>query len=55
MEEALNDLARAILEDEQGISEEAYNALVVLFDVAGVSDDILKNVRATEGRFYLPE
>ncbi len=44
-------LARCLLNDKHGISKEAYEALATLIDPHG---DTLKNVRATEERFYLP-
>ena len=46
-----SSLALHLLDDDYGISEDAYNALM---EAGMVSDDIANNVKATEGRFYLP-
>jgi len=40
-----------LLDDDYGISEDAYNAMM---EAGMVSDDIANRVKATEGRFYLP-
>lgn len=53
------DLARVLLDDDHGISERAYNALVELgVDVgltSGEWENLFDKVDATDGRFYLPE
>lgn len=43
------DEAIAILNTDEGISEEAWDTLAPLID-----EDLRYQVRATEGRFYLP-
>ena len=49
----LRQLAIAILDDENGVSETAFNALQ---DVCETScDDIFGAVTACEGRYFLPE
>lgn len=48
-------LAISLLNTEEGISEESYNLLTPLMDLAGNCDDIMCGVDATDGRFYLPE
>ena len=52
------------LDDDDGISENAYNTLLDLFNavldedgwkqVGSDLERIIRNVRATDGRFYLP-
>lgn len=54
LKDKLKNLAVRLLDDEEGITEGAYKALL---DV--LSDDIAvelnKRVKAAQGRFYLPE
>lgn len=49
----------AALDDENGINEKAYNELLALQEIASDFNedfsDILAAVRATDGRYYLPE
>ena len=50
----------ALLNDDNGISEDAYKALRELIDseftiIPLAVRDILNRVEATDGRFYLPE
>jgi hypothetical protein len=52
----LLDLAVTLLNDEYGISEEAYMKLhKMLLDAGFGPYNILRRVDATDGRFYLPE
>lgn len=50
-------LAINILDDENGISDEAYQSLQTLEATVanGSCDDIFANVQACEGRYFLPE
>ena len=41
-----------LLDDEYGVSEDAYNAMM---EVGMIPGDIANRVKATEGRFYLPD
>ena len=51
----LRQFAIAVLDDPDGINEEAYEKLAgLLLDNDG-NEDILNMVLSTEGRFYLPE
>jgi len=58
---SLVKLAIAILDDPNGISEEAFSALKIVFENATVvvssvfETDILPMVKCCEGRVYLPE
>jgi len=47
-QETLDKLALALLDDDIGISEKAYNLLRPL-----ISDEVTNKVVATEGRFYI--
>ena len=47
-------LAIAILDDEEGTNEEAYNIMRDMLQETG-NDDIANLVDATDGRFYLKE
>jgi len=49
----IEGLAIALLSDDQGINEKAYDLLSGLLVAAG--SNITQFVKATEGRFYLPE
>ena len=49
----LRQLALALLNDDNGISEEAYDLLRALLEEHGLTD-ITDRVDATDGRFYLP-
>lgn len=54
METALKNLAVRLLDDEDGITEDAYAALLdVLPEKLALA--LNKEVKATDGRFYLPE
>ena len=46
------ELVVKLLDDEYGISEDAYDAMM---EVGMIPDDIANRVKATEGRFYLPD
>ena len=48
----LRELAFALLDDDEGISDEAF---IILSDVLSRSGnrDIVDHIKATEGRFYL--
>jgi len=46
-----SSLALHLLDDDYGISEDAYNALM---EAGMVPTDIANRVKATDGRFYLP-
>lgn len=50
----LKQLIDALLTDENGISEEAYNALLDYLENIGTSEltDYVKKADATDGRFY---
>ena len=52
----MEKLIGALLNDENGICEEAYNALVEYLETAGMSDMLawVKRADATDGRFYFP-
>jgi hypothetical protein len=52
--EDIRELALLVLDDENGISEEAYNKLSGLLQEAECAD-ILEAVDATDGRFYIGE
>lgn len=52
---AVRDLALALLDDGEGVSEFAYGLLRAMMLEAGDCGDILRAVKSTEGRFYLPE
>lgn len=54
MEQELIELAEVLLDDDQGISAEAFDQLYKCFEKAGANTSILDTVRCTEGRFYLP-
>lgn len=55
--ETLRALAIALLDDQYGISANAYERLrlLLLLDYSGGNDDIMLGVRSADGRFYLPE
>lgn len=48
-------LAIALLDDDNGISNEAWELLQPLLLAAGDCDDILRNVAVADARWYLPE
>jgi hypothetical protein len=52
----MRELAIALLDDEHGISEHAWDVLQMLLE-AGDDDfsDIINNVKAVQGRWILPE
>ncbi len=50
----LRKLAIALLDDDQGISEAAYDQLRPLLEEDGAID-IIEAVKATDGRYYLPD
>ena len=51
----------AALEDEHGINEEAWNRLIELCfylygpDIPSDIESVIRQVKATDGRYYLPE
>ena len=49
----LKQLALALLNDDHGITEQAYRILEALLNENGLTD-ITRRVEATDGRFYLP-
>jgi len=53
----IRKFAIAVLDDEHGINETAWNQLKVLLlcDEEGDNKDIINAVDAAEGRFFLPE
>ena len=51
----IRSLALALLTSEVGVEEEPYNELYELMLMAGNCNDIIPNVDATDGYFYLPE
>lgn len=52
---AIRSLAITLLDDEDGISSDAWDILNgILFDIGGCGD-ILQSVKTTQGKFYLPE
>ena len=51
----MRELAIALLEDEQGINSHAWDVLSMLLEADDGNDDIFNAVKATEGRWYLPE
>ena len=46
-------LVDALLKDEWGVSEEAYEHLHVLIEAFGLKDEYAHKVDATDGRFYI--
>ena len=54
MDSDVRDLALALLDDENGINEQAFVILSNILSDTG-NRDIVNLVKATEGRFYLPE
>lgn len=46
--------AKAVLNDDNGISEEAYSILWNMAKNDSELSDLLEKVDATDGRFYLP-
>jgi hypothetical protein len=51
--EQLEQLTDALLSDDNGISEESYDALLGLYDVLGVDPDFDESVEASsDGRYY---
>jgi len=55
LEERIVELAEAILDDEWGINENAYNVLSDLSALFPALNDVLDQVDGTDGRFYLPQ
>jgi len=56
MKEQLRQLAINLLDDQHGISENAYGALMDTLSIADVEcADIMKCAEAADGRFFLPE
>jgi hypothetical protein len=51
----LRKLATLLLDDENGINEEAYNELSAHLSKEAVNEDITNAVEAMEGRFFLNE
>lgn len=55
----MRDFIIAALDDDHGVNENAYNALVSLARYAGDYgediDDIVAAVKSTDGRYYLPK
>ena len=47
-------LAKAILDDDHGVSEEAYDILRKMSEDNAELSDLLRKVEATDGRYYLP-
>jgi hypothetical protein len=54
VKDKLKNLAVRLLDDEEGITEEAYTALLDILP-EDVALDLNKVVEAAQGRFYLPE
>ncbi len=50
----IRDLALALLDDDDGISEEAYTILQEMLAETG-NGDIMDAVESTEGRFFISE
>lgn len=48
-------LAVCLLDDEDGITEDAYAALLDVMPEESLALALNKEVEATDGRFYLPE
>ena len=56
MSTPIREFAIALLDDEQGINENSWYMLEeILRNDPCANDDIIDFVKATEGRFYLPE
>lgn len=52
----LLDMAVKLLDDDEGISGEAFDAMVRAFSVLGVdASGVFSRVKRNDGRFYLPE
>ena len=51
----IRSLALALLTSEMGVDEKFYAELCELMAIAGNCQDIMPNVDATDGYFYLPE
>lgn len=49
------NLAVRLLDDDEGITEEAYKALLDVMPEESLALALNKEVEATDGRFYLPE
>jgi hypothetical protein len=58
MEEAILNLARSLLDGDEGISQASFELLTDLMAMGcrpEKANEILSRVDATDGRFYLPE
>lgn len=51
----MRELAIALLDDEHGISTNAWKMLSAVLEEEGNNEDILNAVKAQDGRFFLPE
>lgn len=51
----VRELAVKLLDDNEGITTDAYDTLRNLLDAEGGSDDIILSVRSQDDRCYLPE
>jgi hypothetical protein len=54
LKDKLKSLAVRLLDDEEGITEEAYTALLDVLS-EDIAVELNKRVKAAQGRFYLPE
>ena len=54
MKEKMHQFALSLLNDDYGINSEAWNQLLEILDELEITDIPLQ-VRATDGRWYLPE
>lgn len=52
---SLRELALEVLDDEHGITQDAWAVLYALLEEQGEHEDIAKAVDGCEGRVYLPE
>lgn len=52
----LLDMAVKLLDDDEGVSSEAFDAMVGVFALLGVdASGVFGRAKANDGRFYLPE
>jgi hypothetical protein len=53
MESSVEDLAKSLLNDDNGISEKSYKQLITVLELFEFDFEWLHHVNATDGRFYL--
>jgi len=50
----IRKLAIALLDDNEGINERAWNILQELLEESNQNQDLIGAVKSTDGRFYIP-